>query len=548
MNALHRFVASPRGRLGLGASLGVAAQLSSLGLLLTSGWLVVRAAEQPPVLYLIVAITSVRMFGVARAALRYAERLLTHDAALARGIGDRVRAYRALARTMPAAGAMRRGDVVRTVVSDVETVQDGLLRLRLPWISAVVASVVTVAVVSVILPAAGLVLALYAGGVLLVARVLVPRLADGGTGSGSGSGSATSVAGNVTELVLAAPDLVAYGSARGRDATVHAAVDALALQDRRRAWAGGVGSLVVLLGGAACVLATALVTADAGLAGPLVGVLVLAPIGLVDVLDAVAEAERLRPRVDAARARLAALEGATDPMPAPVADAAPVGFDLELQDVTLGWDRDLVRGVTTHVGEGGVLVVTGPSGVGKSTLAATLSRLVEPRAGTVRLGGADLLDLTREQVRGVVGWMQQDAVLFDTTVRENLRVADPGAGDDLVWRTLGRVRLADTVASWPDGLDTVLGEGGAVLSGGERQRIALARMLLAGHRVLVLDEPTEHLDAPTARALLDDVDALAPEHTLVIVSHAPEVVARYDHRLDLGASLAPVGGASRVGG
>lgn len=548
MNVVRRLIASPRGHLGLGASLGVAAQLSSLGLLLTSGWLVVRAAEQPPVLYLIVAITSVRMFGVARAALRYAERLLTHDAALARGIEDRVRAYRALARTMPAAGAMRRGDVVRTVVSDVETVQDGLLRLRLPWISAVVASAVTVGVVSVVLPAAGLALALYAGGVLLVARVLVLRLADGGTGSGSGSDAATSVAGNVTELVLAAPDLVAYGSARGRDATVHAAVDALALQDRRRAWAGGVGSLVVLLGGAACVLATALVTADAGLAGPLVGVLVLAPIGLVDVLDAVAEAERLRPRVAAARARLAALEGATDPMPAPVADAAPVGFDLELQDVTLGWDRDLVRGVTTHVGEGGVLVVTGPSGVGKSTLAATLSRLVEPRAGTVRLGGADLLDLTREQVRGVVGWMQQDAVLFDTTMRENLRVADPAAGDDLVWRTLGRVRLADTVASWPDGLDTVLGEGGAVLSGGERQRIALARMLLAGHRVLVLDEPTEHLDAPTARALLDDVDALAPEHTLVIVSHAPEVVARYDQRLDLGASLAPVGGASRVGG
>lgn len=545
MNVLRRLVDSPRGHLGLGATLGVAAQLSSLGLLLTSGWLVVRAAEQPPVLYLIVAITSVRMFGVARAALRYAERLLTHDAALARGIEHRVRAYQALACTMPAAGAMRRGDVVRTVVSDVETVQDGLLRLRLPWISAVVASAVTVAVVSVILPAAGLVLALYAGAVLLLARVLVPRLADAGD---SASGAATSVAGDVTELVLAAPDLVAYGSARGRDATVHAAVDALALQDRRRAWAGGVGSLLVLLGGAACVLATALVTADAGLVGPLVGVLVLAPIGLVDVLDAVAEAERLRPQVAAARARLTALEVATDPMPAPRADASPAGFALELQDVTLGWDCDLVRGVTTHVDEGGVLVVTGPSGVGKSTLAATLSRLVEPRAGTVRLGGADLLDLTREQVRGVVGWMQQDAVLFDTTVRENLRIADPDADDDLVWRTLGRVRLADTVASWPHGLDTVLGEGGAVLSGGERQRIALARMLLAGHRVLVLDEPTEHLDGPTARALLDDVDALAPEHTIVIVSHAPEVVARYDHRLDLGASLAPVGGASRVGG
>lgn len=528
MSRRSRLLASSRTRLAAGGTLGVLAQLSSLGLLLTSGWLVVRAAEQPPVLYLIVAVTSVRMFGVARAALRYAERLLTHDAALARGIDHRVRSYEGLARVMPTAGATRRGDVVRTVVADVEALQDGLLRLRLPWVSALVTCAVTVAVVALVLPAAGVALAAFVATALLAARVVVPRLA------GADGSAPAALSPDVTELVLAAPDLVAYGSARGRDVRAHAAVDALARQDRRRAWAGGLGSLVVLVSCASCVLATALLTADAGLTGPLVGVLLLAPVGLVDVLDAVAEAERLRPRVQAARRRLVALEEGTDPMPAP-ADGAPGphGFALDLQDVTLGWDTDLVDQLTVHVPEGARVVVTGPSGSGKSTLAATLSRLVAARSGTVRLGGADVLDLDREQVRAVVGWMQQDTVLFDTTVRENLRVADPRADDATLWRALGRVRLADTVASWPAGLDTVLGEGGSRVSGGERQRLGLARMLLAGHRVLVLDEPTEHLDGETARALLDDVDALAPEHTVVVVSHAPEVVARYPQRVDL---------------
>jgi thiol reductant ABC exporter CydC subunit len=516
------------GRLALGTTLGVLAQLSSVGLLLTSGWLVVRAAEQPPVLYLLVAVTSVRMFGVARAALRYAERLLTHDAALCRGVHHRVTAYRALARVAPAAGALRRGELVRTVVADVETLQDGLLRLRLPWVSALVATMVTAGVVGLVLPAAGVVLAASAGVSLVLARLLVPRLV------GASEGDEVTLAAQATDLVVAAPDLVAFGAARGRDREVHAAVDRLASHDRRRAGAGGTGSLVVLLATAAGVLATAVLVADAGITGPLVGVLLLAPLGLVDVLDAVAEAERLRPSVEAARRRLAALDTAEDPLPPPPSPGRPDGFAVELDGVAVGWDADLVADLDLTVPEGSRVVVTGPSGSGKSTLAATLSRLVAPRRGTVRLGGVDVLDLTREQVRSIVGWMQQDAVLFDTTVRENLRVADPGADDDRLWAVLARVRLAATVASWPDGLDTVLGEGGSRVSGGERQRLALARMLLAGHRVLVLDEPTEHLDADTARALLDDVDALAPEHTVVVVSHAPEVVERYPDRLDLG--------------
>lgn len=525
-----------RARLGLGTALGVLAQVASLGLLLTSGWLVVRASEQPPVLYLLVAITSVRMFGVARAVLRYAERLLTHDAVLARGVAQRVEAYEALARTMPAAAALRRGEVVRTVVSDVETVQDGLLRLRLPWVNALVTTAVAAVAVALVLPTAGAALALGAACTLVLLRLVVPVLARQ---DDRAAARRDSLAADVTELALAAPDLLAYGSARGRDAAAHEAVDALARADRRRAAAGGVGSLLVMVVGAATVLAVALATADAGLTGPLVGVLLLAPVGVLDVLEAVAEAERLRPPVAAAQRRLTRLVAAQDPMPPGDPDLAPRGFALELDAVTLGWDRDLVRDLSVRVEEGEVVVVTGPSGVGKSTLAATLSRLVPPRSGRVLLGGADLRDLSREQVRRVVGWMQQDAVLFDTTVRENLRVARPESTEADLWRALERVRLDGTVASWPDGLDTRLGEGAGVLSGGERQRLALARMLVAGHRVLVLDEPTEHLDAATARVLLDDVDALAGDHTVLVVSHAPDVVARYRRRIDLAPASAP---------
>lgn len=523
---------STRGRLTLGAALGVAAQLSSLGLLLTSGWLVVRASEQPPVLYLLVAVTSVRMFGVARAALRYAERLLTHDAALSRSVDERVRAVEALARGGTArllGHGARRGAVVRSVVDDVETVQDGLLRLRLPWLNAVVTVAVASLALVLILPAAGLVVLAYGVAALLLVRLVVPRLVP----PEADDHARADVAAGVTELVRAAPDLVAFGSTRGRLQQAQADVDVIARADRRRAWAGGLGSLLVLTTCAAAVVALVAVVADAGLAGPLAGLVLLTPVGLVDVLDAVAEAERLRPGVRSARRRLADLAALEDPLPTGQPGVAPDGFGLALRDVAIGWDDDLVRGLDVEIPEGSRVVVTGPSGSGKSTLAATLQRHVAARDGQVLLGGHDLLDLTPETVRAAVGWMGQDAVVFDTTVRENLRLAAPDADDARLWTVLARVRLADVVATWPDGLDTELGEDGARISGGERQRLALARMLLAGHRVLVLDEPTEHLDAPTAHALLDDVDALAPAHTVIVISHAPDVVARFERRIRL---------------
>ncbi|WP_229053707.1 thiol reductant ABC exporter subunit CydC [Aeromicrobium sp. Leaf350] len=508
-----------RARLALGVLLAAVAQLAATGLLLTSAWLIVRAAQQPPVLYLMIAIVGVRFFGVGRAAARYAERLLTHDVALETAIRTRVAVYAAVARLAPHGLAGRRhGEVVQQAVEDVDTVQDRLLRIRLPWWSALTTVVVLTVVVGLVDPAAGGVLAAQAGLTLLVLRLAVPRW--------SGRSVASSLAPDVTEAARNAAELVALGAADEAVERARSEIARSAAADRRQAHAGGGGSAVVLaltaagLGGVALVLAPAM--ASGGIAPLLVGVVLLAPLALAEALDPVADAERRRPVVEAAERRVRDLVDAAPAVSAPVVPA-PVPDDptIAVDDVTVGWDTDLTRPLSFVLRPGEVVGVGGPSGSGKSTLALTLARLVAPRHGVVRLGGTDLAELRAEDVRAVVGVLGQDEAVFDTTVRENLRIARPDADDDRLHEAMCRVGLHLD-------LDRTAGEQGDRLSGGERQRLALARLLLGGHRVLVLDEPTEHLDGPLARALVDDVLTLAPEHTVVLISHDPAVLSRCD--------------------
>ena len=542
-------------RTALATALAAGAQVASVALLLTSGWLVVRAAEQPPVLYLLVAVTSVRMFGVARAALRYAERLVSHDVALERAVEERVRAYRALDRVAPAGLAgLRHGEVVQRVVQDVERTQDRLLRIRLPWVSAAATTTLLVAVTTWLLPPVGLVLGAQALVVAGLVRWVLPRRGD--RSGDLTTGHEVRLGGRVTELARCAPDLLAYGSSRARAEQAHEVVDAMARHDRAGAGRQGRGTALVLASTAVSLVAVVLLVAGASVPGSNVGVLVLAPLGLAEVLESLVEAERHRPDVDAAQRRLASLDrievagvdaGSTCGADGGEGDDAdPAGTDevLGLHDLVVGWAGRPTpggsTGLTATLRHGGVLLVTGPSGAGKSTLAATLLGLLPPVSG--RVSG---IDPSR------VGLLAQDETVLDTTIRENLRVADPGADEDAMTAVLDRAGLGAFVRSLPDGLDTTVGESGSALSGGERQRLALARLLLAEHDVLVLDEPTEHLDAPTAAALLDDLARLVPTYSLVVITHGTAVVERFagaprlhldvppdDHRATVGAALA----------
>lgn len=526
-------------RLGWGRFFGVLSQLAAIGLLLVSSWLIVRAAEQPPVLYLMVAIVSVRFFGLSRAALRYVERLLTHDAALSQVTGARIAAYVELDRVAPArVPGQRRGDLVSRIVSDVDAVQDRMLRLRSPWVVALASSAVTIGFVAVIDLRSGLVLASSTGASMLLVRVVVPwSVRRSGDRSSAWRGE---LAADVAHGVVAAPDLVAHGATDLLRESAHRRVGLLAAAQRRTALLAGVGEAIVI---ASTGVAVALGAAwSAGLPPVLVGVVVLAPLALMEPLTALADAEGLRPGIEAAERRLAELGDAPTSVDEPATSAQlPRSFDLDVSDLAVGWGSTVLSGIDLTLGEGEVLAIAGPSGCGKSTLAQTLARLIEPHGGSVRLGGADVHTLAVSDVRSVIGYLGQDEIVFDTTIRENLRIADPSATDAQMLAAVRSAGLASFVDSLADGLDTPVGERGSRLSGGERQRLCLARLVLGGHRILVLDEPTEHLDEEAADALLDDILALGPDRSIVVISHSPRVLDRIGRVVTIGAdSLDPV--------
>lgn len=528
-------------RLGLGVAMGVLAQLSAIGLLLAAAWLIVRAAQHPPVLYLMVAIVSVRAFGIARAVLRYVERLLTHDVALRDATEDRVAVYRELDRIAPLGLAdHRRGDVVSRIVDDVRHRQDRLLRVRLPWWIGLLAAIVVVGVVGWIDLGSGAVLAVAVAVTASAIRSTVARIAARREGRRTVSARGE-LAAEVSQIVLAGPDLVAYGAGQAQYRAASDAAVELADAQRRGAGAVGLASAFVL---AATGLAVAILAVlSAGLPVVVVGVVVLAPIALAEPLEAWGDAERHRPEVVAADTRIAALAAVPTPVTEPEQpEPLPERWDLSTRDLTVGWDGALLSGVDLELAEGDLLAVTGPSGVGKSTLAMTLIRLLEPRSGSVFLGDADVRRLRAADVRTRIGYLGQDEIVFDTTIRENLRIAASDADDDTLFAALDSAGLGRFVRGLPNGLDTGVGEHGGELSGGERQRLCLARLLLGDHRVLIVDEPTEHLDGPTADALMDDLLALAPHRSVLVISHAPDVLARFDRVVNLGARTSRVVG------
>jgi ABC-type transport system involved in cytochrome bd biosynthesis fused ATPase/permease subunit len=219
-----------------------------------------------------------------------------------------------------------------------------------------------------------------------------------------------------------------------------------------------------------------------------------------------------------------------EPRPGPSA-RAPVA--LEGVTVRYGPEEPVLRSFDLRLEPGRRVALVGPSGAGKTTVLNLMLRFLDPAEGRVTIGGHDLREYRQEDVRATFALAGQDAHLFDSTIRENLRLARPGAEDAELWAVLQRARLAEWVASLPAGLDTQVGEEGATLSGGQRQRLVLARALLAGAPVLLLDEPTAHLDPPTARALMDDVLASAADKAVLLVTHRPEGLEEMDEVVEL---------------
>jgi ATP-binding cassette subfamily B protein len=196
------------------------------------------------------------------------------------------------------------------------------------------------------------------------------------------------------------------------------------------------------------------------------------------------------------------------------------------------YSHDLVlKGISFNAPAGGLTALVGPSGSGKTTITALVARLYDATSGAVALGGEDVRDVTGASLREAVGYVTQEAHLFHDTIGENMRYARPGATEEEVWRALESAQIAALVRSLPDGLDTVVGDRGHRLSGGEKQRLALARLLLKGPRVVVLDEATAHLDSESEAAVQRALDNALAGRTSLVIAHRLSTVRQADQIL-----------------
>ncbi len=546
LRRLWRLADPDRARLALAALLATLSLACGVGLLAVSAWLISRASEQPPILFLQVAIVSVRAFGIFRGVFRYAERLVGHDAAFRSLTRIRVGVYERLERLSPAGlGAYRQGDLMARLLGDVDSSVDLIVRVVLPVISGLLAGGIAVAIGAAIMPAAGL--ALLA--MVVVVGVLSPWLTGriGAQAQRSRAGAEGRLSAQVVTSLSAAPELLAYGAVEAAVAGIARADAELTDLDRRSATASGLGgalsALATGLTVVACIALGVTAVGDGQVAGVWLATLVLMPLAIADVLSGMPAAALARAKVRGAAERIFEVIDAPDPVPAGVPGRAatgpdraataapgagipvtipPAGAGLELTGIAARYPRavaDAVAGIDLDLPAGRRVALVGPSGSGKSTVAAVLLRLLDHRAGSYWLGGHDVRDLGEEGVRQALTAVDQQAHLFDTTIEENLRLANREADAEQMRAAIEGAQLDGWIDGLPAGMATRVGAHGSAVSGGQAQRIALARVLLADRPIVVLDEPGEHLDPGMA----DQVTAAALSSTagrsVVLITH-----------------------------
>jgi thiol reductant ABC exporter CydC subunit len=521
--------------------LGALTVIFGVGLMATAGYLISRAAERPAILSLMVTIVAVRFFGLGRPVIRYLERLSSHDMAL-RALGNvRARFYQRIEPLAPAQlDSYRRGDLLSRMVADVDAQQNLYLRGLEPPLVALLAGAVSVGVTAAFMPTAALVLA--AG--LLVGGLAVPALSGllGARASRRQASARGELSAELVELIRAAPELVAFGAERDALARVQAADTSLVALARRDALATGVAdSLGLVVTGltVAGVLAVAVGAAGHGqLNRVLIAMLALLALASFEAVTPLAAAARDLIATLAAGRRILELtdrDAAVSDAPAP-APAPSWPFSVALEDVRArypGQTRPALENVSVRLEPGERVALLGPSGAGKTTIANLLLRFLDPEHGRVTIAERDLRDYRQADVRRAIAVAGQDSHLFSASIRDNVRLARPDASDWDVAQALRSARIWDWIEQVPDGLDTLVGEEGRELSGGQRQRIVLARALLADAPVLVLDEPTAHLDPATATALIEDVFSTTADKTVLVITHRTEGLDLVDRVLTL---------------
>lgn len=569
-------------RMAPGLVWGVLSGLSAVLLIGVSAYLITRAAEQPPILYLGLLVVGVRAFALSRAFFRYLERLSSHDAAFSVLGGIRADAFARLEPLAPAQlGRTRRGDLLSRLVRDVDDLVDWPVRVIQPLVTSGTIIVITLGMLAYFSPAGALILAVFLMLALLLGTTVQARLS--GNAESATAGLRGKLADEIVDLVANLEVLITFNAAQDQLRRVREADRDLRRASLRTAAGVGVASAVPVAaaGISAAVLLWLLIdqavpgpplgpdfTLSAGTVdGPLLAVFALVPLVVFELFAAVPLAWSARRRVLTSLERMRTLAGphsAPEPTAVPESTSAPgsapaqvpasedaperrsiSSLRLSMENFTVSWpgsETPVSAPVNMQLKPGETLLVTGPSGVGKTALGYGLVGFLE-HSGQYLLNGRPAEDLSPEQLRQQVCLIEQNAHIFDTSLRGNLALAHPQGPESATDEEL--IEVLQDVGLWQwaqsrEGLSTAVGSEGSLVSGGQVRRIAVARGLLSGAPVLVLDEPTAHVDPQAAESLVLHLLTAAAERSVIVFSHLPVPEDLVDHQLHLLPSAAAV--------
>ena len=527
-----------RSGFALSLLLGVTALSAAIALGGTAAWLIARASQQPPVLYLTVAATAVRLFGVSRALARYLSRLASHKVALTGMDNLRNNLYDELAGAPGTKlSSLRRGDLMTRAGADVDEVGNVVVKTLLPALVAAIVGMGTVGVITIISPAAGIILAIS----LVVSGVIAPsliarsvRLAESQGADARTDIAATSLAilEGATELSMAGTLERARRSLSESEAALSAA---LARSARLSAFARGLDVYAMGVAVIGALLIGIPQTTSGVLAQVLLAVIVLVPLSAFEgVAELTPAAAQLVRSAQAAQRICALLDDEVPTKPHTIPEGPTV---IEARDLAIGWPGGptLATGISLTLRPGSSLAVVGASGIGKTTLLATLTGVIPPKSGAALINGVPAWGADRDQLTAHITMTAEDAHVFATTIYENLRVARASLTRDEASDLLTRAGLDEWIESLPEGIDTVIGSGGTTVSGGERRRLLMARALAAPAPVLAIDEASEHLDAATADRLMETLLTPSADRATLVVTHRLSALDQADHVLVLAA-------------
>jgi ATP-binding cassette subfamily C protein CydC len=518
--------------MGLAMVLALATICAGIGLLGLAGWFIAAAAFAglnvltAPLFNLFLPSVGVRLFAIVRTTARYAERIVSHETTFRLLESLRGWFYRRLEPLAPARlMAYRSGDMLNRIVADIDALDNLYLRVISPTIVAVIVSVLVLIFIWYFYPGIALLiwLTLFAGGFFVSAAAL-----------NAGSRIGVHLNRQTTDLRIAIIDglqgmaeLMVFGAHEEHLAQIcHKDRDLIRSQLRMSQIKATVNGMMTLLAGGAVVgtLILGIGLVQRGhLDGSYLAMMVLIVLAATEAVLPLPLAYQFLGHTREAARRLQEVVATVPQVDfLAVSRKKPKNFDIQFDGLTFGYRRGepaALKDFDLHIEDGERVAIVGQTGAGKSTLANLLVRFWDPQKGGIRVGGVDIRNFSEEDLRQYLAVVAQQAHMFNASLRDNLRLANPGAGEEALQSALKAACMWEFVQSLPQGLDTRIGEGGRKLSSGQAQRVALARAFIKDAPIWILDEPTEGLDRVTERTVLASLLAQTQNRTLLVITH-----------------------------